>query len=104
MTKDYLETKRSKALALETTFVYDYPDLFKVNLKDIWKEHVTKCSAPGYISFFNLSNLSTVVCSLLTSFSFTLHNFVTLEKNRFLLQRQLLNVITLAQTQTALNG
>jgi hypothetical protein len=77
MTKDYLETKRSKALALETTFVYDYPDLFKVNLKDIWKEHVTKCSAPGYISFFNLlsnlSNLSTVVCSLLTSFSFTLH-------------------------------
>ncbi len=25
MTKDFLETKRSKAQALETTFVYDYP-------------------------------------------------------------------------------
>ena len=47
MTKDYLETKRSKALALETTFVYDYPDLFKVNLKEIWKEHKAACNAQG---------------------------------------------------------
>ena len=47
MTKDYLETKRSKAIALETTFVYDYPDLFKVNLKDIWKEHISKCTFAG---------------------------------------------------------
>ena len=43
MTKDYLETKRSKALALETTFVYDYPDIFKVNIKDSWKDHSSKC-------------------------------------------------------------
>ncbi len=27
MTKDFLETKRSKAQALETTFVYDYPGM-----------------------------------------------------------------------------
>jgi acetyl-CoA carboxylase/biotin carboxylase 1 len=47
MTKDYLETKRSNALALETTFVYDYPDLFKVNLKEIWKEHKATCSVQG---------------------------------------------------------
>ena len=42
MTKDYLETKRGKALALETTFVYDYPDIFKVNIKDTWKDYSTK--------------------------------------------------------------
>lgn len=42
MTKDFLETKRSKALALETTFVYDFPDIFKVGLKEMWKNHVTK--------------------------------------------------------------
>ena len=39
MTRDFLETKRSKAMALETTFVYDFPDMFKMNLRDIWKEH-----------------------------------------------------------------
>jgi acetyl-CoA carboxylase/biotin carboxylase 1 len=47
MTKDYLETKRSKALAVETTFVYDYPDLFKVNLKEIWKGHFSMCKEKG---------------------------------------------------------
>ena len=51
MTKDYLETKRSKAIALETTFVYDYPDLFKVNLKEIWKEHISKCNFAGKVLF-----------------------------------------------------
>ena len=29
MTKDFLETKRSRALALETTYVYDFPEMFR---------------------------------------------------------------------------
>jgi acetyl-CoA carboxylase/biotin carboxylase 1 len=33
MTKDFLEAKRSKAQALETTYVYDFPDIFKVGAK-----------------------------------------------------------------------
>ena len=40
MTKDFLETKRSRALALETTYVYDFPEMFRMNLRDIWKDHV----------------------------------------------------------------
>lgn len=55
MTKDYLETKRSKALAVETTFVYDYPDLFKVNLKEVWKEHKATCTAPGKLNLKKLA-------------------------------------------------
>ena len=35
--KDYLETKRSKAQSLETTFIHDFPDVFKLCLRDIWK-------------------------------------------------------------------
>merc|ERR1719245_1599925 len=37
LTKDYLETKRSKAQSLETTFIHDFPDVFKLCLRDIWK-------------------------------------------------------------------
>ena len=40
MTKDFLETKRSKAQALETTFVYDFPEVFKVGLKDAWRSYM----------------------------------------------------------------
>lgn len=45
VTKDYLETKRDMALQQETTYVYDYPDIFHVIIKDIWKEHVAKCAS-----------------------------------------------------------
>ena len=38
MTKDFLETKRSQALRLETTYVYDFPEMFRMNLRDLWKE------------------------------------------------------------------
>ena len=32
-----METKRSKAQSLETTFIHDFPDVFKLCLRDIWK-------------------------------------------------------------------
>jgi acetyl-CoA carboxylase/biotin carboxylase 1 len=44
ITKAHTETKRSKALALETTYAYDFPDLFKKNIIEIWREHKLKCS------------------------------------------------------------
>jgi len=43
MTKDHLEMKRSKAQETNTTYVYDYPELFKINVMAAWKEHKTKC-------------------------------------------------------------
>eukprot|EP00095_Tigriopus_kingsejongensis_P004246 maker-scaffold711_size108467-snap-gene-0.33 protein:Tk04246 transcript:maker-scaffold711_size108467-snap-gene-0.33-mRNA-1 annotation:"hypothetical protein DAPPUDRAFT_222043" len=46
MTKDFLETKRSKAQALETTFVYDFPDIFKVGLKEVWRSYAKKSPNP----------------------------------------------------------
>ena len=45
MTKDFLETKRSKAQTLETTFAYDYPEIFRVSLKEIWRSHARKIEA-----------------------------------------------------------
>ena len=42
ITKAHTETKRSKAMALETTYAYDFPDLFKSNMVDIWKEYRAK--------------------------------------------------------------
>ncbi len=39
ITKAHTETKRSKALALETTYAYDFPALFKNNLIEMWREH-----------------------------------------------------------------
>ena len=43
MTKDHLEMKRSKAQAANTTYVYDFPELFKINIAATWKEK----SRPG---------------------------------------------------------
>ena len=42
MTKDHLEMKRSKAQAANTTYVYDYPELFKINIAAVWKEQAAK--------------------------------------------------------------
>jgi len=38
MTKDHLEMKRSKAQAANTTYVYDFPELFFINIAAAWKE------------------------------------------------------------------
>merc|ERR1719245_1764589 len=45
MTKDHLEMKRSKAQETNTTYVYDYVELFKINGIAAWKEHKAKCQA-----------------------------------------------------------
>ena len=42
ITKAHTETKRSKALALETTYAYDIPDLFKNSIIDVWRLHRSK--------------------------------------------------------------
>ncbi len=40
MTKDHLEMKRSKAQAANTTYVYDFPELFKLNVAAAWKDYL----------------------------------------------------------------
>jgi len=45
MTKDHLEMKRSKAQETNTTYVYDYVELFKINVIAGWKEHKAKCQS-----------------------------------------------------------
>merc|ERR1719348_2375783 len=42
MTKDHLEMKRSKAQETNTTYVYDYVELFKINVIAAWKEQKGK--------------------------------------------------------------
>ncbi|CAG7704187.1 unnamed protein product [Allacma fusca] len=39
MTKDYLQQKRFQAQSNGTTYVYDFPDMFRQVLDRIWKEH-----------------------------------------------------------------
>ena len=45
MTKDHLEMKRSKAQANNTTYVYDFPELFKINVQAAWKEWLAAAQA-----------------------------------------------------------
>ena len=47
MTKDHLEMKRSKAQASNTTYVYDFPELFRINVMASWREHLAACRAAG---------------------------------------------------------
>jgi len=64
MTKDFLETKRSKAQTLETTYAYDYPgtssilmdnshsvslssDIFKVSLREMWRQWASSATSPS---------------------------------------------------------
>ncbi|XP_038054037.1 acetyl-CoA carboxylase-like isoform X2 [Patiria miniata] len=39
VTKDHLQLKRYQAQTLGTTYVYDFPDMFKQKLRRIWEEH-----------------------------------------------------------------
>ena len=45
MTKDHLEMKRSKAQAANTTYVYDFPELFRMTLVAEWRDHMETCSS-----------------------------------------------------------
>ncbi|XP_022081008.1 acetyl-CoA carboxylase-like isoform X4 [Acanthaster planci] len=42
VTKDHLQLKRYQAQTLGTTYVYDFPDMFKQKLRRIWEEHQGK--------------------------------------------------------------
>merc|ERR1719435_195370 len=47
MTKDHLEMKRSKAQSQNTTYVYDFPELFRRNVMASWREYKAKCQTSG---------------------------------------------------------
>lgn len=44
MTKDYLQLKRFQAQSNGTTYVYDYPDMFRQTCKRLWNEYIARQS------------------------------------------------------------
>ena len=42
MTKDYLQLKRFQAQSNGTTYVYDYPDMFRQTCKRLWHEYIAR--------------------------------------------------------------
>jgi acetyl-CoA carboxylase / biotin carboxylase 1 len=40
VTKDYLQQKRFQAQSAGTTYVYDYPDMFRQNMEKLWKDFI----------------------------------------------------------------
>ena len=42
MTKDYLQRKRFAAQLNGTTYVYDYPDMFRQTCKRMWNEYIAR--------------------------------------------------------------
>lgn len=42
MTKDYLQLKRFQAQTNGTTYVYDFPEMFRQALERVWEEYLTE--------------------------------------------------------------
>ncbi|WAR06945.1 ACAC-like protein [Mya arenaria] len=42
VTKDHLQSKRSQAQANGTTYVYDFPEMFKQALRKLWHSHIER--------------------------------------------------------------
>ncbi|XP_078663986.1 acetyl-CoA carboxylase-like isoform X7 [Branchiostoma floridae x Branchiostoma belcheri] len=42
MTKDHLQAKRFQAQSLGTTYIYDFPEMFRQALLKLWKQHVSR--------------------------------------------------------------
>lgn len=42
LTKDLLQAKRFRAQTMGTTYVYDFPEMFRQALMAIWKEYATQ--------------------------------------------------------------
>nr|XP_039264326.1 acetyl-CoA carboxylase-like isoform X1 [Styela clava] len=42
LTKDLLQAKRFKAQTMGTTYVYDFPEMFRQALMEVWKEYATQ--------------------------------------------------------------
>lgn len=40
LTKDYLQQKRFQAQSSGTTYVYDFPDMFRQMTEKFWKEYI----------------------------------------------------------------
>jgi acetyl-CoA carboxylase/biotin carboxylase 1 len=49
MTKDYLQLKRFQAQSNGTTYVYDYPDMFRQTCKRMWNEYIARHSKDNII-------------------------------------------------------
>jgi acetyl-CoA carboxylase/biotin carboxylase 1 len=49
MTKDYLQLKRFQAQSNGTTYVYDYPDMFRQTCKRMWNEYIARHSKDNVI-------------------------------------------------------
>ncbi|EFX86656.1 hypothetical protein DAPPUDRAFT_222043 [Daphnia pulex] len=49
MTKDYLQLKRFQAQSNGTTYVYDYPDMFRQTCKRMWNEYIARNSKENII-------------------------------------------------------
>lgn len=45
VTKDYLQQKRFQAQSAGTTYVYDYPDMFRQMLEKQWKQFIEERSS-----------------------------------------------------------
>ena len=53
VTKDYLQAKRFQAQSSGTTYVYDFPDIFKQMCERHWKEYIQE-RPNGMLIFFEL--------------------------------------------------
>lgn len=45
MTKDYLQQKRFQAQSSGTTYVYDFPDMFRQMADKLWRQYIEEHSA-----------------------------------------------------------
>ncbi|XP_048240447.1 acetyl-CoA carboxylase-like isoform X4 [Haliotis rufescens] len=46
LTKDHLQLKRFQAQSMGTTYVYDFPEMFRQSLMKLWKEHYQRHHLP----------------------------------------------------------
>ncbi|KAI5726751.1 hypothetical protein M8J76_007892 [Diaphorina citri] len=49
VTKDYLQQKRFQAQSAGTTYVYDYPDMFRQMLEKQWKQYIEERPSEGIV-------------------------------------------------------
>ncbi|KAL1454989.1 hypothetical protein WDU94_009115 [Cyamophila willieti] len=49
VTKDYLQQKRFQAQSAGTTYVYDYPDMFRQMMEKMWKQYIEERPGEGIV-------------------------------------------------------
>ena len=58
VTKDHLQYKRFTAQSLNTTYVYDMPEMFRQALLSLWRQYIDRNKLKDYLipkDFFYLS-------------------------------------------------